>query len=404
MQKKVIALAVAALASGAAMAQSNITVYGIADAVGTYFKTSNVVAGQVKTQQGFDDGAVGSRIGFKGQEDLGSGLKADFLYELGIAPTNNINQTGTVSSTVGGTTATSGGTTLNNFNTRQAYIALTSDVAGQFAVGRFQTPGWEFQANSRPWGGIDPIRSMTNIYQVKGGIGGNGTVNGINSSDRISNAFQYTTPTFAGFKAKWLYSADARSTTSEQNTNDQTLVASAQARQPVYYVSGNYDQGPIAAQIVYRNVGKLYDATAAVNNTGKSEYGIRGSYDFGVAKAGLVYQRQTLNVSQQLTAGEYKVGYMYGGFVTVPVGAKFLATLEAAKGKGDLGTGGYGYMLNGQYLFSKRTSIYAQAGYIKMNNENINLGATVNLGSYGSTGIAAGQHVTAFMAGILHSF
>ena len=145
MQKKVIALAVAALASGAVMAQSNITVYGIADVVGTSFNTNNAVAGSMKNQRGFDDGAVGSPIGFKGMEDLGSGLKAEFNYELGIAPTNNINQTGTASGTVGtgtaSTTVSTTGATLNNFNTRQAYIALTSDVVGQFAVGRFQTPG-----------------------------------------------------------------------------------------------------------------------------------------------------------------------------------------------------------------------------------------------------------------------
>ena len=198
MQKKVIALAVAALASGAAMAQSNITVYGIADVVGTSFNTNNAVAGSMKNQRGFDDGAVGSRIGFKGLEDLGGGLKAEFNYELGIAPTNNINQVGTTAAT---------GATLNNFSTRTSWVGLTSNDFGQIAMGRFHALGWVFQANSRPWGGIDPIRTMTNVQGISS-----------NTSDRISNAIQYTTPTYAGFKVTGQYTADARANTSEQNT------------------------------------------------------------------------------------------------------------------------------------------------------------------------------------------
>jgi predicted porin len=65
MQKKIIALAVAGLVSGAAFAQSNVTVYGIRKAKST------------------DGGQDGSRVGFKGTEDLGNGLSA--FFQLGAA-------------------------------------------------------------------------------------------------------------------------------------------------------------------------------------------------------------------------------------------------------------------------------------------------------------------------------
>ena len=83
MQKKIIALAVAGLVSGAAFAQSNVTVYGIADmsyvnysdanATG-YSSTGQVQSGQWKT----------SRFGLKGSEDLGNGLSAIFQTEFGM--------------------------------------------------------------------------------------------------------------------------------------------------------------------------------------------------------------------------------------------------------------------------------------------------------------------------------
>src|SRR5574343_633103 len=85
MQKKIIALAVAALASSAAFAQSNVTIYGIAD-VG-YFHMS---ADGKKPMNNVDSGGLaGSRIGFKGVEDLGNGLKALFTLEYALALDNN---------------------------------------------------------------------------------------------------------------------------------------------------------------------------------------------------------------------------------------------------------------------------------------------------------------------------
>ena len=79
MQKKLIALAVAGLVSAPVFAQSNIQIYGVADA---YFKGGKFMG---EDTMGVDSGGLaGSRIGFRGEEDLGSGLKAVFVLEQGI--------------------------------------------------------------------------------------------------------------------------------------------------------------------------------------------------------------------------------------------------------------------------------------------------------------------------------
>jgi predicted porin len=77
MKKSLIALAVLA-ASGAAMAQSSVTLYGVADAGVTYVNG-------LTTGLACDSGAnKTSRLGFRGVEDLGGGLKANFVLEGGF--------------------------------------------------------------------------------------------------------------------------------------------------------------------------------------------------------------------------------------------------------------------------------------------------------------------------------
>ncbi|MEO5660098.1 MAG: porin, partial [Polaromonas sp.] len=87
MKKNLIALAVLA-ASGVASAQSNVTLYGLVD---VYFGSTRTKVSQpgvantslrqtVVNSGGFNT----SRFGFKGSEDLGGGLKANFLLEGGF--------------------------------------------------------------------------------------------------------------------------------------------------------------------------------------------------------------------------------------------------------------------------------------------------------------------------------
>jgi predicted porin len=85
MQKKIIALAIAGLASTAAFAQSNVTIYGVVDAAYVYTgvnggNTLNTNESHSQDTSLIQSGQLdGSRIGLKGTEDLGNGLKAVFV-------------------------------------------------------------------------------------------------------------------------------------------------------------------------------------------------------------------------------------------------------------------------------------------------------------------------------------
>ena len=126
MKKSLIALAALAAVSGAAQAQSSITIYGIVDA-GYSTKTSTAAGGtkgnaflatgaaagtlhaQAATKETKTSGIAGngaestSRLGFRGTEDLGGGLKANFVFETGVNPAES---------------------TISAWNNRQAFVGL----------------------------------------------------------------------------------------------------------------------------------------------------------------------------------------------------------------------------------------------------------------------------------------
>jgi len=89
--KKSIALAILASFAGAASAQSSVTVYGLLDA-GITSEIGGAAGSIVKLATGVQSG---NRLGFKGTEDLGNGLKANFQIENGFnADTGTARQGG----------------------------------------------------------------------------------------------------------------------------------------------------------------------------------------------------------------------------------------------------------------------------------------------------------------------
>jgi predicted porin len=89
MKKSLVALAVLA-ASGAAMAQSSVTLFGVVDAAYAVGNGSLTDKTQLR-----NSGYNSSRLGFRGVEDLGGGMKASFWLEAGV---NNDDGTGSASS------------------------------------------------------------------------------------------------------------------------------------------------------------------------------------------------------------------------------------------------------------------------------------------------------------------
>lgn len=223
MKKSLIALAVLAT-SGAAMAQSSVTLYGVADLWVGKFKGTSVEMG--------DGGVAQSRIGFKGTEDLGGGLKASFNFEQGLNMEN------------GATDVATGGKTFG----RQANLGL-SGAFGSVKLGRSTTALDDvFGAYNS---GFDSALSANIVWQ--------------NSyTDRADSQIYYASHEFAGFSAA----------ASTQLNGDR---APGAGRESSFHVK--YANGPIGAAVGYE------DDAAGTKGTF-----VGASYDLGVAKLlGSVY-------------------------------------------------------------------------------------------------------------------
>ncbi len=213
MKKSLIALAVLA-ASGAAMAQSSVTLYGIAD----------IWVGKVKGQSAEvgSGGLSTSRLGFKGSEDLGGGLKANFTFEQKLDLTN-------------------GATNANTFD-RQANVGFSGGF-GTVKLGR-------------GWNAMDDVFGLSNS-----GFDSALSANAIwlNSYNGAADAqLYYATPEFAGFTA-------AVSTQLKGNAAGGKLSAFNVA----------YANGPVAVALGYEKDEANGDQKGTM---------INGSYDLGMAK------------------------------------------------------------------------------------------------------------------------
>ena len=164
MKKTLVAVAAMAAVTGA-LAQA--TIYGNIDQALT--KSRTTVAGtQTKSTTGMSSYQMGSsQIGFKGEEDLGSGLKASFLHEMGVFTEQN------------------GGDL-----TRQAYVGLS----GGFGAVRI---GKQYSMSFFNLIGSDPLGATggTGALYVGNLLLGNQGADGDNPL-RQTNAIQYEAPTF----------------------------------------------------------------------------------------------------------------------------------------------------------------------------------------------------------------
>lgn len=342
MQKKIIALAIAGLASTAAFAQSNVTIYGRMD-LGAAYRAGN--SGGVN---GIDDKyeiasgvGSGSRIGFKGVEDLGNGLKAVFQSEFGI-----------------GIDQTAAGTTNATWTNRNSYVGLAGGF-GTVVAGR-----------------LDGVRyGIFNTYDpFAGGTIGNFTQMTL-QVDRADNAIAYISPNFSGFGLVLAYSS---------NVAGPEPVANDGAAQ-LHTIMGTYDNGPISARLDYEEVvtgigSKTWVATAA------------GSYDFGAVKVSAL-----LDQIKNKDAGLKQQSWLIGA--KAPVGKFTLkAAIGGVKDKVNDDADSIKWALGVDYSLSKRTYVYANYGQIK-NDDNavrqINWAANSQSAGYGTVGVDFG---------IAHSF
>lgn len=171
------ALACALTAAGAAHAQSSVTMYGAMDAglahitgVGPNAASVNLVAAGP---------LITPRLGFKGSEDLGGGVKANFLLESELLPDT--------------------GTFAGVFFKRGAWVGLQSTL-GEVRLGRQNTESYDYVARFDPLGGAN-VGGAINA-NATGAVAGTGNIYNVFAIDRVDNAVQLRLAPISGFAAR----------------------------------------------------------------------------------------------------------------------------------------------------------------------------------------------------------
>ena len=325
MKKSLIALAVLA-ASGAAMAQSSVTLYGVAD----------VFVGSAKTEVGGaglrqnvvnTSGINGSRWGLRGSEDLGGGMKAIFTLESGFNLDNG-------SSAQGG-----------QLFGRQAFVGLESGF-GTVSLGRQYSAYDALHGATNMNGDAFTFNAASGTLNVNGaspasniGVSANGMAD---YTSRVNNSIAYTSPSFSGFSGAVVYSFGENKNTVGNVNGDATDNASVHIK---------YANGPLLVGYAYQQ-----EKQAAVGGVqDKNKYNLVGAtYDFGVVKLNGSYNQAKNNTFKDK---EYQVG------VAVPFGAAAISAGYAHSKSEGLGVEatGKGYSILGTYDLSKRTRLYAGA-------------------------------------------
>jgi len=424
MQKKLIALAVASVASGAAFAQTNVTLYGVADAGYVYStgSASDIAGVRVpgsNTFSGVQSGLLsGSRIGFRGEEALGNGLKAIFTLEYGI----NVDTNSGI------------GNTDTGLNARQQFVGLSGERWGSITLGRQYAPGYQATANNDPAGGA--VFEPQSFLSAQAG-------NSItpNSPARWNNAIAYTTPNWSGFSAKAIYSFGERQD-ANKSYNDKLVGVGDNGS---WGIGANYANGPINVDLVYQQRTNVYStkttangqdsystilstpgfnttlpvataaatlvtqelygrkptdaeinaASALLANDGHSinEWYIGGSYDFKVVKVMASYQAQNDNNPLNLDNKLWTLGAVIPvlSASNIRLGYGQLIWDNPINGKTNSA------MLGWTTALSKRSTLYAGYVWTRNDSNSLNLGPVSGVGGIGETN-------NTFLAGINHAF
>jgi len=317
------------------MAQA--TIYGNIDQALT--KSRTTVAGtQTKSTTGMSSYQMGSsQIGFKGEEDLGGGLKASFLHEMGVFTEQN-----------------------GSVFTRQAYVGLSGGF-GAVRIGKQYSAAFNNIVGADPFGATG---GTGNLY-----VGNVITANGPSGDNplRQDDGIQYDLPTFIpGVKigvTKVFAGADTGNG-SGAKTGDSTGYA-------ILYASGPLNVGFTSDSIKAQSIAGIKSVTAvpafgstaavvgvagvdaAANSTTKLTTFAAG-YDLGMAKL-------TYSDAKIMNNGKGVKTNMTG--IAVPMGA---ATLMYTSGTGTANTLGgdtalKGTQFGGNYALSKRTIAYLHA-------------------------------------------
>jgi predicted porin len=338
MKKSLLALAALTAFAGVASAQSSVTVFGIVDLAAR--RVTNGSAGSLNTLS--PNGQSSSRLGFRGIEDLGGGLRAGFWLEGDLA-------------------ADTGNATGMTW-TRRSTVSLMGGF-GEVRMGRDYVPTFlnisaydmfSYQGVST----ISAFRGTTSALSLGGAT----------TAVRANNTISYFLPAMGGVYG-------------------QATVASSEGVQGNKYVGAllGYGAGPLKVSGAY---GKTYKLGTAIDDLKTLNFG--GSFNFGFLTAQASYEKTDYSTSYQKMAsagvlipvgsGTVKLNYTkLGGSSNI-----YSATLLGA-----------GYV----YDLSKRTAL--GVGYGRVANSGA---AKFTASGNGPAGIKGGETSTGYDVSINHKF
>lgn len=342
---KTLALAVAStLAAGSAMAQSTVTVQGLLDMDVGSVKYSGDSGSKASVNSG---GLTTSWIGFKGAEDLGNGLKAEFAL------------TSFLQADTGSYGRFSGDTLFS----RDANLALSGSF-GRVSMGRDLAPSFLPTVIFNPFGdsfSYSPL--VLHTWVPNGNYAARSWVNMLAGDSGWSNEIIYSTPNFNGLSANVHYQFG-------EKAGDNSLKN--------WGMNAMYFNGPLGLSMYYHQVqvgnptpGAIVDATAtpvnyaAIND--QKTWFVGGSYDLTAAKLYATYSSAKDKTSLGLDMNDKT--YSLGAKVPAAGGDILLAFADTKRSgslvgsdlKRDTYTIGYDYNL------SKRTDVYALVMSDKLN-------------------------------------
>ncbi len=295
MNKKLITLAVAAAMVAPLAAAADTTLYGRLDTA--------LVYGDDDTNAAWDIVTNTTRMGVKGSEDLGNGLKAIFQAEWSF------------------TSSEGGSTVAGSFNNRLAYAGLTGGF-GTVAIGRQWTPYYGSVGKFDIFNGATSVSSVYAAYS---------------RTFRTGNALAYVTPNFNGLQGKLALVIDRTAGLSNSDGVD------------AYNLSVDYNNGPISVGI----------STLQYNNDlgAQDLWGLSGSYKMGMFK--LVAMYENIDDSDVVGATDGSDNWNLGAEVYFGNN-----TVRAMYGQNEAdnsaNTDTDFYALGFQHNFSKRTRVYVE--------------------------------------------
>jgi predicted porin len=360
MMQRLVAMALVG-AAGAVGAQQNATIYGVVD-TGVEYLTNANAAGDKLIRLPHLTGSVPSRVGFRGSEDLGGGLRAEFTLENGFAPDSGSLGQG------------------NRLFGRQAWVGLSSSW-GSLSFGRVYT--------MLLWANIGADLMGPNIY-------GLGSLDSYIPNTRSDNAVAYK-GTFSGVTvgATYSFGRDVSSAGGPAATNcpGESAADSKACRQWSALI--RYDSAAWGGALAIDRMNGGPTAAFGLNNSSLQDERMTGNayVKFGDTKVagGLIRRKNEGNATTP------KSDLLYLA-VSMPFAGSYVFDAQAMRlDFKNSSNDAQLIALRATKNFSKRTAAYVTAGFISNDGT-----AAISASSGGSIG--AGMSQTGVMAGLRHAF